>query len=547
MSGQESRTLWFCRWNWCAQVFERGPDLLDHLKKEHFGRILRVEKKDWDVYLRCNEGQSGLTDSLLQGIPTQSLELSSAPSQLNTEIQQTGQDALMQDHRTLTQPSGPSQTTEDSVTPSQAMGMRVDPRLYELQNAGDGHPTLPPAIHSSVSPSTEPSPIPPLAGHPTIPPPAGRTSHPEQPPTTPPVERYSISSPIKQPPIPPPAQQYSAPQSARHYPTPPLAGYHSTSPPSGYHPTLSPHGYGSTPSPYGYSQTPPPAGYHATSPAGHHLTPPLAAHHATPPPHARSHSFADCDAASSPITTPLASPLPPTPPLHSRVVDAINSAARNATAPALPLPRRAYARLSGTSPAPLPLPRRLARPWPGSSRGSPAFSQGPPAFSAAHNASTSVDSSISAHDVETQLTEGGASATPSPTAAYASQQAGQTVPSLSYPALPSPGDAYPPLRTQAPYDSQDSAGPRVDDEPTEQRPSTGDADVSPASSSLAHQQTRSLAQSSGSPATQAPFASQFNSGRLVLRLDSEPPDAMHVDDSFSAPLQLQTQAAYPSQ
>lgn len=76
-------------------------------------------------------------------------------------------------------------------------------------------------------------------------------------------------------------------------------------------------------------------------------------------------------------------------------------------------------------------------------------------------------------------------------------------------------------------------GTRADERPAVDAPSSS-------------QQTHARIQS---PASQASFTSQFSSGRLALRMDSEPPegDAMDVDFGLSAPLQLQTQAPYPSQ
>lgn len=178
-------------------------------------------------------------------------------------------------------------------------------------------------------------------------------------------------------------------------------------------------------------------------------------------PHTHSRSFADCDAASSPITTPQASPLPPTPPLHARIADAINAAAA-ARAPPLPLPRRVPPRLPispapcGHSPfsqrqaslpvTPLPLPRRAGRSAP-----QPPFGH---THARAGVANVSADSAASARDVETQLTQYVASATPSPAAPHVpmnvdAAEACARVPSLSY-----PDDPYPPLRTQAVDDSQ---------------------------------------------------------------------------------------------
>lgn len=53
--------VFHCRWNWCARTFQFPTDLLGHLKSEHFSHILRVEKKELDIYLRSNEGRSGMT------------------------------------------------------------------------------------------------------------------------------------------------------------------------------------------------------------------------------------------------------------------------------------------------------------------------------------------------------------------------------------------------------------------------------------------------------------------------------------------------------
>ncbi|KAH9927758.1 uncharacterized protein B0H18DRAFT_272255 [Fomitopsis serialis] len=393
MSATTGPNLWACRWNWCAQVFEHAPDLLDHLKTEHFTRILRVEKKDWDIYLRSNEGQSGMTDSLLQGIPTQSSEFTQPNAPTENESLQSERAQSTQDRRTPNQPPGVSQPENDSAIQSQ-------PEL---------------AVDSGQ-------------------------------------ESPSRGSPI---------------------------------------------------------------------PAEELYTPPLK----------RGRSFADCDAASSPITTPMASPLPPTPPLHSRVVDAINFAASQKF-PSLPLPRRNPPHLH-KSPTPLPLPRRTVR------VPAPQSSQGSSAFSASHSANVSVDSSTSARDVETQLTGDVASPTPSPVRAGSPQKQPAVQPQ-SYPIEP-----YPPLQTQAPYVDQDS---RADEDGAKRRFSSGNMIIPMESSSPLRPMSQTHTQPEPEPpATQAHFASQFNSGCLSLRLDSEPPDAMDVDEGLWPPLQLQTQAAYLSQ
>jgi len=396
MSATTGPNLWTCRWNWCAQVFEHAPDLLAHLKTEHFTRILRVEKKDWDIYLRSNEGQSGMTDSLLQGIPTQSSESTQPNASMENESPHSERAQFIQDRRR---------------TPDQP------PELSQPENDS--------AIESQPEPATD----------------SGQGSP-------------SRGSPI-------PAEELY-----------------------------------------------------------------------TPPPK-RGRSFADCDAASSPITTPMASPLPPTPPLHSRVVDAINFAASKKF-PSLPLPRRNPPQLH-KSPTPLPLPRRTGR------VPAPLSSQESSAFSASHSANVSVDSSTSAQDVETQLTEDVASPTPSPAAARAGSPQKQTaVQSQSYPI-----DPYPPLQTQVPYVDQDY---RTDEDSAERRFSSGNMVIPTESSSPLRPMSQNHTQPEPEPpATQANFASRFNSGCLSLRLDSEPPDAMDVDEGLWLPLQLQTQAAYLSQ
>ena len=61
MAATGDHQILHCRWNWCARTFELPTDLLNHLKSEHFSHILRVEKKELDIYLRCNEGRSGMT------------------------------------------------------------------------------------------------------------------------------------------------------------------------------------------------------------------------------------------------------------------------------------------------------------------------------------------------------------------------------------------------------------------------------------------------------------------------------------------------------
>lgn len=61
MAATGDHQILHCRWNWCARTFELPTDLLNHLKSEHFSHILSVEKKELDIYLRCNEGRSGMT------------------------------------------------------------------------------------------------------------------------------------------------------------------------------------------------------------------------------------------------------------------------------------------------------------------------------------------------------------------------------------------------------------------------------------------------------------------------------------------------------
>ncbi|KAI0732505.1 hypothetical protein C8Q72DRAFT_882170 [Fomitopsis betulina] len=396
-----------CRWNWCPRTFEIPTELLSHLNDEHFPHILRVDKSELDIYLRCNEGRSGMTDSLLHAIPTQSTAISQdEESQRSTAPQLGAQEGHPQSPRT-----SPMRDTapRNRRTPARS------------SSGQEGH-----------------SPRPGISTHPS---PTRDTASQDS--------RTGLAN------VPPPVETTHAPSVSR--------------------------------------------------------------------PHTHSRSFADCDAASSPITTPQASPLPPTPPLHARIADAINAAAA-ARAPPLPLPRRVPPRLPispapcGHSPfsqrqaslpvTPLPLPRRAGRSAP-----QPPFGH---THARAGVANVSADSAASARDVETQLTQYVASATPSPAAPHVpmnvdAAEACARVPSLSY-----PDDPYPPLRTQAVDDSQDS---RAD---------------------APHEGIQS-------PASQASFTMQFSSGRLALRLDSEPPEGDAMDVDFSAPLQLQTQAPYPSQ
>lgn len=231
---------------------------------------------------------------------------------------------------------------------------------------------------------------------------------------------------------------------------------------------------------------------------------------------------------------------------------------------------------------PLPLPRRgarasLSQPHRG---GASPFGR-PQARTGAANIST--DSAASARDVETQLTAGIPSATPSPQAPVPSpdkrvanqERADDTpmdaeavdsrVPSLSYPENP-----YPPLRTQATYDSQgtvDTLSTKLRRKPysrmhhSETRTDETTDEPRPTSAGAPSTQTEERMEP---PASQPEpsFTMQFCSGRLALRMDSEPPEgdsgAMDVEPDSSAlpplqtqtwysPLQLQTQAFYPSQ
>lgn len=162
----------------------------------------------------------------------------------------------------------------------------------------------------------------------------------------------------------------------------------------------------------------------------------------TPPPRRKArNSFADYNALSSPITTPVASPLPQSPALNSLVAEALNSAAvLNASRPprstgssAVALPRKRH------SNAPLSLPRRVMK--------SSDKSLLRPNVHAARSHSMSSESTSSTRDVETQLTQN-AEASPPNSQSPSQPQSQPESQFASYPA-----DPYPPIQTQAPYDS----------------------------------------------------------------------------------------------
>ncbi|KZT03894.1 uncharacterized protein LAESUDRAFT_317344 [Laetiporus sulphureus 93-53] len=59
-------------------------DLLQHLRAEHFSNILRVPRRDWDLYMRTCEGKSGATDSM--AVPSRFTSSSVGDAQSQTQM-----------------------------------------------------------------------------------------------------------------------------------------------------------------------------------------------------------------------------------------------------------------------------------------------------------------------------------------------------------------------------------------------------------------------------------------------------------------------------
>ncbi|KZT03887.1 uncharacterized protein LAESUDRAFT_814307 [Laetiporus sulphureus 93-53] len=77
-------------------MFTNGPDLLQHLKAEHFSNILRVPKRDWDLYMRACEGRSGATDSIAvpSRFPSSSVGDVQSQSQMGDHVERAASSSL---------------------------------------------------------------------------------------------------------------------------------------------------------------------------------------------------------------------------------------------------------------------------------------------------------------------------------------------------------------------------------------------------------------------------------------------------------------------
>ncbi|EMD33007.1 hypothetical protein CERSUDRAFT_99016 [Gelatoporia subvermispora B] len=145
---------WTCNWNWCPQAFTDPLEFSRHVEEAHFKNILKVREKDWGVYLRVHEGQSGTTDSLLAGIPSQLtsrnsvLDQSSSllPPPLPSRGSSPHPHALTHDSREIA--SSRSSSPEPQSEPS--------PLLQFAEPANDDH-EIASSRDSSASPEPAPS------------------------------------------------------------------------------------------------------------------------------------------------------------------------------------------------------------------------------------------------------------------------------------------------------------------------------------------------------------------------------------------------------
>ncbi|KDQ56341.1 hypothetical protein JAAARDRAFT_36515 [Jaapia argillacea MUCL 33604] len=64
--------LYPCRWDWCRSSYSSHKALIQHVVDDHISTAKPVKRKDVSLIRRAEEGESGLTDSLFAGIPTQS-------------------------------------------------------------------------------------------------------------------------------------------------------------------------------------------------------------------------------------------------------------------------------------------------------------------------------------------------------------------------------------------------------------------------------------------------------------------------------------------
>ncbi|TFK50891.1 hypothetical protein OE88DRAFT_1660028 [Heliocybe sulcata] len=62
---QDSPPSFSCRWDWCRATFSSNKSLVDHVVDDHIKTAEPVKRRDVSLIRRAEEGQSGITDSLL--------------------------------------------------------------------------------------------------------------------------------------------------------------------------------------------------------------------------------------------------------------------------------------------------------------------------------------------------------------------------------------------------------------------------------------------------------------------------------------------------
>ncbi|KAK7691954.1 hypothetical protein QCA50_005359 [Cerrena zonata] len=72
-----------CNWNWCRETFTNGTDFKNHFRIRHATSITFVKGKDWDEWLQSQTGQGSSFDSLLNAVPSQSLNTNHINTRLN--------------------------------------------------------------------------------------------------------------------------------------------------------------------------------------------------------------------------------------------------------------------------------------------------------------------------------------------------------------------------------------------------------------------------------------------------------------------------------
>ncbi|KAI0919212.1 hypothetical protein AcV5_002187 [Taiwanofungus camphoratus] len=254
-------------------------------------------------------------------------------------------------------------------------------------------------------------------------------------------------------------------------------------------------------------------------------------------------SFAEYAAHASPVMSPTASALPPSPALSHLVAAAINSAGQlNASPYHASRSGRGASAPERKPTSPLPLPRRP------SDHSSKSPGKALPIL--LHKHRTSLESSTSSQDVETQLTED------VDHSQFPYQPKSQPT--------PCPTDLYPALRTQAPYQSPSLMSVFADKDNTFRKPTDRCASGPSFRSGILHisSQRDSLASDSMDFSPPAAEIDQDADGITDDEVDvtmddsqTRPPNTefIHSEGSqtygygFTSSLPLQTQAPYYTQ